>query len=93
MVPVDQDRFMIDLISRFSDKALLVTPSRLGCINDTLLSQMALKERNIPFEWCVNLHEEKESFFSITWPYYEQAFEEVFLLPEKTDALTERLIS
>lgn len=76
MVPVTQNLMMIDLAERLSAKILLVTPSRLGCINDTLLSMEALKSRNIDFDWCVNLYEDKESFAEVTQPFYDAMFPE-----------------
>ncbi len=81
LVPITKDFFMIDLIKFFEiDKTLLVTPSKLGSINDTLLSIEVLKNRNINFEWCVNLYEDKESFFEVTYPFYEDCFKDVIIL-------------
>ena len=74
MVPITRDFFMIDLAKTLNSRVLLVTPSRLGCINDTLLSMEALKTREIPFEWCVNLYEDKESFSKVTQPFYDTVF-------------------
>jgi len=76
MVPVTKEYMMIDLIKALNVKTLLVTPSRLGCINDTLLSMEALKSRDIDFDWCVNVYEDKESFNEVTKPYYDAAFPE-----------------
>ena len=75
MVPITKDFLMIDLIQKLDIKTLLVTPSRLGCINDTLLSIEALKARDIDFDWCVNLYEDKDSFKQVTQPYYDAVFE------------------
>jgi len=74
MVPVTKDFMMIDLAKKLESKILLVTPSRLGCINDTLLSMEALKSRDMTFEWCVNLFEDKESFSEVTQPFYDEIF-------------------
>lgn len=76
LVPITQTFMMIDLIQTLKSHTLLVTPSRLGCINDTLLSIEALKSRNIHFDWCVNLYEEKESFQRVTQPYYDTVFKD-----------------
>lgn len=76
MVPVTKDFMMIDLAKKLESKVLLVTPSRLGCINDTLLSMEALKSHNITFDWCVNLYEDKESFSEVTQPFYDEVFPE-----------------
>ncbi|KYJ86403.1 dethiobiotin synthase [Sulfurovum riftiae] len=74
MVPVTKDFFMIDLAKALKSKVLLVTPSQLGCINDTLLSMEALETRKIPFEWCVNLYEDRDTFAQVTQPYYNAVF-------------------
>ena len=74
LVPVTKDFMMIDLAKKLEAKVLLVTPSRLGCINDTLLSMEALRSRDIAFEWCVNLYEDKESFSEVTQPFYDAVF-------------------
>lgn len=74
MVPVTKDFMMIDLAKKLKAKVLLVTPSRLGCINDTLLSMEALRSRDMAFEWCVNLFEDRESFSEVTQPFYDEVF-------------------
>lgn len=73
-VPVTKEYNMIDLAKDLRCPVLLVTPSRLGCINDNLLSQEALKARGIDFDWCVNIYEDKESFDEVTKPYYDAVF-------------------
>jgi len=75
LVPVTKDYTMIDLAKELNSKVLLVTPSRLGCINDTLLSIEALKSRDIDFDWCVNVYEDRDSFKKVTQPYYDAVFE------------------
>jgi len=82
MVPVTKDFMMIDLAMRLKAKVLLVTPSRLGCINDTLLSMEALKSRDMAFDWCVNLFEDKESFAEVTQPFYDAVFPEWWSVKE-----------
>lgn len=72
MVPITKDFMMIDLAQELNANVLLVTPSRLGCINDTLLSMEILKSREIEFDWCVNLYEDKESFSEVTKPFYDE---------------------
>lgn len=75
-VPITKNFHIIDLIQKLNIKTLLVTPSRLGCINDTLLSMESLKTHNIDFGWCVNLYEDKEDFAEVTQPYYDEVFPE-----------------
>ena len=83
MVPITAEYKMIDLIEELNCKTLLVTPSKLGCINDTLLSIEALKNRNINFDWCVNLHEDKNEFQKVTQPFYDEVYPEWWSLEEK----------
>ena len=74
-VPIQKEYMMIDLIKESNSMALLVTPSKLGCINDTLLNIEALKIHQIPFNWTVNLLErDKINFQEITKPFYDEAF-------------------
>jgi dethiobiotin synthetase len=65
---------MIDLIKELQAKAFLIVPSHLGSINVTLLSINALKNKNIEFEWYVNLYKDKEAFKNVTLPFYEAYF-------------------
>ncbi len=91
MVPVKKDFFMIDFIKFFKAKTLLVTPDRLGCINDTLLSIEALKGYNADFTWCVNLREE-ENFKKTTLPFYETYFGKIFYLQSDIQSIAKLLI-
>ena len=75
LVPITKDYTMIDLAKELNIPVLLVTPSRLGCINDTLLSMEALKSRDIDFNWSVNLYEDKDEFEEVTQPYYDAVFD------------------
>ena len=88
-VPITKDFSIIDLIQKLNIPTLLVTPSRLGCINDTLLSLEALTSRSIDFDWCVNLYEDKESFEEVTQPYYDAVYPEWWAI----DTGLERFIS
>ena len=92
MVPLTERYLMIHLIKELESSALLVTPSRLGCINDTLLSMMALRSFDIPFDWCVNLHEDKESFDDVTKPYYDGVFPNWWSLQEGLEKFTASLV-
>jgi len=74
MVPVEEELFMVDFIAIFKTSVLLVCPSRLGSINDTLLSRHLLEEKKIPYTWAINLYEDKESFEEVTAPFYKKNF-------------------
>jgi len=84
MVPIKKDYFIIDLIKDFQDhfpnqETILITPSKLGCINDTLLSQNMLKQRNIQYKWYINLYKDKDAFVKTTLPFYEDYFKDKLL--------------
>lgn len=93
MVPIDEEHFMIDLPKLFDAQTLLISPGRLGSINDTLLSMEALSKRGLEFSLAVNLREEEESFDEITLPYYEKAEIEHYRLPRDLQTLMEFLVS
>ena len=92
MVPLTREYMMINLIKDLNAKTLLVTPSRLGCINDTILSIMALKTFDIDFDWCVNLHEDKEKFAEVTQPYYDAVFPEWWSVDKGLETFTRHLL-
>lgn len=84
MVPIEQNFFMIDLMKLFQEKLnakiVLIAPSNLGSINDTLLSQKALNDYQITYEWFINLYKDKESFETITLPFYKEYFDKISYL-------------
>jgi len=92
MVPITATYDMIDLIADTSSQALLVTPSRLGSINDTRLSMAILEHRAIAYEWCVNLHEDKESFATVTQPYYDHAYPQWWSVQEGLEGYAKRVM-
>lgn len=93
MVPITQDFMMIDLIEKLDAKTLLVTPSRLGSINDTLLSMAMLHSRELSFDWCVNIHEDKEGFNEANRPYYDAKFPHWWSVEEGLEQFVDRYIS
>lgn len=84
MVPINKNYFLIDLIkefqSKFNSKTILISPSNLGNINDTLLSQKALESLNIKYDWYINLYKDKESFDKVTLPFYKEYFDTIKFL-------------
>ncbi len=81
-VPIEKDFFIIDLIKFFNIEAKLITSSKLGSINDTLLSIEALKNKKIDFEWYINLFIDKDSFNEVTLPFYKEYFKKIKYLHE-----------
>ncbi|AZA76589.1 dethiobiotin synthase [Chryseobacterium sp. G0186] len=53
MVPLSDHTFMIDLIENLNIPTALVVRNYLGCINHTLLSIMALQQKNIKLEYLI----------------------------------------
>ncbi|MBK1896598.1 dethiobiotin synthase [Chryseobacterium paridis] len=53
MVPLSDTEFMIELIEKLKLPVALVVRNYLGCINHTLLSIMALKERGLLLECLI----------------------------------------
>lgn len=90
MVPIENDFYMYDFIKFFDSKVLLVTHSKLGCINDTLLNLKLLESLHVEYEWCVNMRD-KESFTKITLPYYEDRFGRVLTLQDDMDKIINNL--
>ncbi len=82
MVPITQNYMMIDLVKELNSTLLLVTPSKLGCINDTQLSIEMLKQREINFDWCVNMFKDKDKFQQTTQPFYDKVFPRWWILQE-----------
>ena len=82
MVPLEEELFIIDLIKEFKSEAILITPSKLGCINDTLLSIEALKNRNIDFEFYINLYEDKKDFEKVSFPFLKKYFNKLNFLQD-----------
>ena len=81
-VPIKKDFFMIDFIKELRVKTFLITSSKLGSINDTLLSHEALKNRQIDFDFFINLYEYKDSFEEISKPFLKDYFGELKFLQE-----------
>ena len=82
MVPVKKNLFMIDLINIFDSSAFLITSSKLGCINDTLLSCEALKNKNIDFEFFINLFQDIDTFNEVSKPFLIDYFGELNFLQD-----------
>ena len=82
MVPLEKDLFIIDLIKELDCEAILITPSKLGCINDTLLSINALKAKNIDFEFYINLYQDIDSFEKVSKPFLIDYFKKLKFLQD-----------
>jgi len=92
-VPIDKETMMIDLISYFKAKTLLITHCNLGCINDTLLSLKALESENISYEWVLNCKNLDSNFDTVSKPYFKDRFQEIFSINDDISKLAEKLLN
>ena len=90
-VPVDEEYMMIDLIEKFRSCALLVTHCSLGCINDTLLSEKALNDRNIKYLTAFNCRENDDSFKDVSEPYFLNTRQKVLKVTDDIDTICDVL--
>ena len=90
-VPVDEEYMMIDLIGYFKATALLVTHCSLGCINDTILSQRALDDKNIKYTTAFNCRESDGSFKDVSEPYFINTREKVLKVTSDIDTICDVL--
>ena len=92
LVPIERNYFMIDLIQELGYRTLLVAPSNLGSINDTLLSIDKLSQRGIDFHWTINLYRDMDTFPEITQPFYLDHFGEVPIFQNSSLEIAKKLI-
>ncbi|PHS58118.1 MAG: dethiobiotin synthase [Sulfurimonas sp.] len=90
-VPIDEKYKMIDLISYFKATTLLVTHCSLGCINDTLLSEKALKDLDINFITAFNCNLNSNEFSKISEPYFLDTKKDVLKVDENIDTICDVL--
>jgi len=91
MVPIEKDFYMYDLAKEFKAKILLVTHSKLGCINDTLLNLKLLESLHVEYEWCINMRD-NENFALTTLPYYKDIFGRILTLQNDLKEIVNRLL-
>jgi dethiobiotin synthetase len=86
-VPIKKNYFMYDLIADINPtNTFLIVPSKLGSINETMLNINFLKQKEIQFDWFINLYEDKKDFNKITLPFYNAYFDKIaFLQKEYND--------
>lgn len=90
-VPVDKEYMIIDLIKLYDAKALLVTHCSLGCINDTYLSSLALKNKDIKHVIAFNCRKDDESFKDISEPYFKEENIDILKVDKDIDTICDVL--
>ena len=90
-VPIDDEYMMIDMIEYFQTQALLVTHCSLGCINDTLLSEKALKDKKLKFVTAFNCKKSDVDFNNISEPYFSQTRGKVLKISSDIDRICDVL--
>ena len=91
MVPIEKELYMYDLAREFDAKILLVTHSKLGCINDTLLNLRLLESLHVEYEWCINMRD-REDFTKTTLPYYKNRFGRILTLQDDLEEISDRFL-
>ena len=91
MVPIEKELYMYDLAKEFKAKILLVTHSKLGCINDTLLNLRLLESLHVEYEWCVNMRD-NEDFTKTTLPYYQDRFGRILTIQDDLEEIRDRFL-
>ncbi|AYZ12102.1 dethiobiotin synthase [Chryseobacterium arthrosphaerae] len=81
MVPLSDNRFIIDLIEVLNLPAALVIRNYLGCINHSLLSIMALQQRNIKLDYLILNGEFPEDTERVICSFIEKGTE-IIRIPE-----------
>lgn len=81
MTPIDDDFFVIDFAKFFDAKVIFITTDKLGMISETLVNHYFLNNKNIKFNWCINLFDSIEKFNKINRPFLDSRFNKLFLMP------------
>ena len=90
-VPIDEKYMMIDMIEHFEASTLLVTHCSLGCINDTILSERALNDKNIKYLTAFNCRASDDSFKDVSEPYFLNTREKVLKVGSDIDTICDVL--
>ncbi len=91
MVPINENELMIDMIEQWDAEVILVSQNYLGSINHTMLSCMALADRNLKVLGIVyngedNLMAERSILSFCDFPVIGRIKPETFITPEKVSA-------
>ncbi|MDQ1340386.1 MAG: dethiobiotin synthetase [Campylobacterota bacterium] len=81
MTPIDDDFFVIDFARFFDANVIFITTDKLGTISETLVNHYFLNNKNIKFNWCINLFGSIEEFNKINRPFLDNHFDKLFLIP------------
>lgn len=92
MTPIKKNFFMIDLANYLDAVVLLITPSKLGCISETLSAIKLLNAQDIEYIWCVNLHENRDEFLKISYKYYEVKFKDILILEDNLEQIAKKVL-
>lgn len=92
LVPINDQKMMIDLPHYFHAVTLLITHCNLGCINDTLLSQKALEDAKLPFITAFNCRAEDTSFETTSLPYLHHRFQSIYRIDNDIDTIAKALL-
>jgi dethiobiotin synthetase len=92
-VPIYKNYFTTDLIKDLNAKVVLVAPTNLGSISDTLLSIWKLEIEKIDFVWTLNLWKDKSSFDEVSLPFYKSHFKEVDIFQKNPYKIAKKILN
>jgi dethiobiotin synthetase len=92
-VPICKNYFTTDLIKDLNAKAVLVAPTNLGSISDTLLSIWKLEIEKIDFVWTLNLWKDKSIFDEVSLPFYKSHFKEVDIFQKNPYKVAKKILN
>ena len=90
MTPVDGDFIMMDFIHFFNATPLLISDDQLGCINNTRLNLALLPKNTL---WCINKKSRDGSFESVSLPYFQAKYAQVFTIQDDLKEIANSLLS
>lgn len=95
MVPINEDELMIDMIEEWDAEVILVSQNYLGSINHTMLSCLALADRNLKVLGIIyngedNLMAERSILSFCEFPVIGRIKPENIFTPEKVSAYAKK---
>lgn len=79
------DIFILDLIKTVTKDVILLGESRLGCINNMILSYKALNSVGISPICAINVRD--DNFYKISYDYLKSYFKKLYIIPDDIESL------
>ncbi|WP_163533964.1 dethiobiotin synthase [Helicobacter suis] len=95
LVPLDEKVKIIDLALTLRSKILLISPSKLGMINDLLLNQHYLSTHKLDYQITINMPDAR-SYYQTSKPYIDYLNstlkDPILIFQEQTSLLLDKLL-